>query len=214
MASVILPPLVGEQRYLISGVSYGLYKQFCEEIGEQPIRLSYCDETLEITITKAPHEYFKKLLGKLIEAMVLELGIPVRSGGMMTFQRDDLQKGFEPDDCWWIAHEAEVREKTEFDFHADPPPDLALEVEISHSLVSRIGIYAALGVPEVWRFDGTQLRFCVLGERGEYADADTSPAFPFLSPRDLMPFLAPPNQTDETSRVRAFVQWLRGRSVG
>ncbi len=199
----------GEQRTLIPDVSYQFYKQFCEEIGERPIRLSFIDGMLEIMITKSPHEYYKKLLGKLVEATILECNIPVRSGGNMTFQRDDLEKGFEPDDCWWIDHEAQVRGKEEFDFQIDPPPDLAIEIEMSRSLVSRIRIYAAIGVPEIWRFNGKTLRFCHLQPDGNYVDGLTSRSFPFLHPTDLLPHMAIDDTRDETTRLRQYVNWLR-----
>lgn len=201
--------IVGEVRIGIEGVSYEFYKQFCDEIGEQPIRLSYNDGCLEIMVTKSPHEYFKKVLAKLIEATIFELNVPVRSGGAMTFQRDDLKKGFEPDECWWLAHESIVRRITDFDFQKDPPPDLAIEIEMSHSLAGRIPIFAAMKVPEVWRFNGRTLRFCMLDADGHYVDSETSKAFPFLRPEHLQPFLALPDDEDETARLRRYVTWLR-----
>lgn len=203
------PSVEGEHRTLISDVSYAFYKQFCEEIGERPIRLSFTDGMLEIMITKSPHEYYKKILAKLVEATILECDIPVRSGGNMTFQRDDLEKGFEPDECWWIAHEARVRGQTEFNFQIDPPPDLAIEIEMSRSLVNRISIYAAIGVPEIWRCNGKTLRFCQLQADGTYADSTHSSSFPFLCPSDLEPHLAIDDSRDETTRVRQYMQWLR-----
>ena len=201
--------IVGEIRIAIEGVSYAFYKQFCDEVGEQPIRLSYNDGCLEIMVTKSPHEFFKKVLAKLVEATIFELNVPVRSGGAMTFQRDDLQKGFEPDECWWLAQEAIVRKTTDFDFQKDPPPDLAIEIEMSHSLAGRIHILAAMKVPEVWRYNGRTLRFCILDEDGGYVDADCSKSFPFLRPENLQPFLALPDNEDETSRLRKYVNWLR-----
>jgi hypothetical protein len=96
-----------------------------------------------------------------------------------------------------------------FDFRFDPPPDLAIEVEISRSLVSRIGIYAAIGVPEVWRCDGKKIRFCLLSKDGKYEDGETSLAFPFLRPVHLLPYLDPPNDVGETKRVKLFVTWLQ-----
>jgi Uma2 family endonuclease len=205
-------PLVGEERFLISDVSWDFYLRFCEEIGERPLRLSFNRGMLEIMITKAPHQFYKTMLAKLIETIILELGIPVRSGGSMTFQRHDLEKGFEPDESWWIAREAEVRGKEEFDFQRDPPPDLAVEVEISHSLVDRIGIFAAIGVKELWRMDARQLRFCALREDGTYEDCEASLAFPFLKPADLAPYLRLDDDTDETTRIRRFRDGLRERT--
>jgi Uma2 family endonuclease len=199
----------GEERLLLRDISWDFYVAFCEELGERPVRLSYSQGMSEIMITKAPHEFFKKMLAKLVEITILERNIPVRSGGSMTFQRRDLKKGFEPDECWWISSEAQVRGKQEFDFVRDPPPDLAIEVEVSHSLVDRIGIFAAMGVRELWRFNGRQLRFCILREDGAYHELNTSFAFPFLKPADLEQFLQPDDRTDETTRVRQFRDWLR-----
>ena len=199
----------GEERLLLSDISWDFYVAFCEELGERPVRLSYSQGMLEIMITKAPHEFFKKMLAKLVEIIILERNIPVRSGGSMTFQRRDLEKGFEPDECWWIANEAKVRGKHDFDFLIDPPPDLAIEVEMSHSLVDRIGIFAAMNVKELWRFNGRKLRFCILGEDGTYHELTTSLAFPFLKPTDLEQHLQLDNLTDETTRVRQFRDWLR-----
>jgi Uma2 family endonuclease len=207
--SRLSPMAPGEERLMLSGISWDFYVAFCEELGERPVRLSYSQGMLEIMITKAPHEFFKKMLAKLVEIIILERNIPVRSGGSMTFQRRDLEKGFEPDECWWIAAEAMVRGKQEFDFLNDPPPDLAIEVEISHSLVDRIGIFAAMKVKELWRCNGQTLRFCILEEDGSYHDATTSLAFPFLKPADLEQHLQPEDLTDETTRVRQFRDWLR-----
>jgi Uma2 family endonuclease len=204
-------PMVGEDRILLSDIRWDFYVAFCEEIGERPIRLSYSDGLLEIMITHAPHEFYKKMLAKLIETIILEHDIPVRSGGAMTFQRSDLEKGFEPDDCWWIEREAEVRGKREFDFRNDPPPDLAIEIEIGRSLVRRVDIFAAIGVKELWRHNGKRLRFCLLGGEGKYHDVDTSHAFPFLKPAALEPYLQIEEETDETTRIRRFRDWLRDR---
>ncbi|MEZ6074210.1 MAG: Uma2 family endonuclease [Pirellulaceae bacterium] len=97
----------------------------------------------------------------------------------MTFQRDDLEKGFEPDECWWIAHEEQVRRKTEFDFKIDPAPDLAVEIEMSRSLVNRISIYAAIGVAEIWRFDGSSCGFVTCSPMGHTKIARAVCLFPF-----------------------------------
>ena len=203
------PPVVGEERFLIADIRWDFYLAFCEEIGERPLRLTYSDGMLEIMRTKAPHEFYKKMLAKLIETIFLERNMAVRSGGSMTFQRQDLEKGFEPDECWWIEREAEVRGKREFDFQHDPPPDLAIEIEMSRSLVNRVRIFAAMGVKELWRYNGKRLRFCVLQDDGSYEDQDTSLAFPWLRPADLEPYLQIDDDTDETTRIRRFREGLR-----
>ena len=210
MATVVeTKPTLGEERFLLTDVSWGFYLKLCDEFDGRNLRASYDRGNLELMITKSPHEFYKTLLGKLIEQIVFELDIPVRSGGSMTFQREDLERGFEPDESWWIEHEREVRGQAEFDFQKDPPPDLAVEVEITSSLVDRIGLYASLGIRELWRFDGQTLRFCRLQESGQYDDSQQSHAFPFLAPVDLMPFLKLDNEVDETTQMKRFVAWIR-----
>jgi Uma2 family endonuclease len=215
MATTVPAPntiqLEGEQRMLITDVSWDLYRQFCDEVDSRRYKLSYGTGCLEIMVTGRMHEQFKAFLARLIEMITFELDIPICSGGSMTFQRADLQKGFEPDECWWIAHEREVRNKAELDFTVDPPPDLAMEVEISRSLVGRMGILAAFGIPEVWRFNGRELRFCLLQPDGSYADSPTSQCFPFLRPEHVQPHLTLDSPLDETARIKQFVGWLRSR---
>lgn len=206
--AVSTKPVAGEERFLLTGISWSFYQAFCDELEGRPIRLTYDNGMLEIMITKRPHEYHKKLLAKLVEQTVLFFNVPVASGGSMTLQREDLLKGFEPDECWWIAHEQDVRGQFEFDFQHDPPPDLAIEVEITSSLVSRVSIYAAMGVPEIWRCDGESLRFCILQDDGAYADSTTSLAFPFLAPERLFAFIQTDPAKDETTIVREYVDWL------
>ncbi len=86
-----------------------------------------------------------------------------------------------------------------------------MEVEITSSLANRVGIDSAIGVPEIWQFNGRQLRFCRLQPAGEYADIETSTTFPFLRPADLLPFLGFDDPRDETTRLHEFVTWFRNR---
>lgn len=207
--------LVGEERLLLHGISWDFYKAFREELRERSgIRLTYSEGVLEIMVTKRPHEFFKTMLAKLVEQILFVTGAPVASGGSMTFQREDLEKGFEHDECWWIQHEADIRGRREFDFTKDPPPDLAIEVEISSSLLNKVSIFAAMGVPEIWRVDGKQLRFLVLQDSGEYQQSEHSRAFPFLKPEHLLPFLKLEDDLDETTRLRQFTKWLGEQDLG
>ena len=209
MASVLNLTMHPEQRMVLGSVSWSFYLRCCDEFEESTTRITYNEGKLEFVIAKAPHEFYKKMLAKLVEMMLFEQRRPVRSGGSLTIQRSDLEKGFEPDECWWLENEARIRGKTELDFRTDPPPDLAIEVEITSSLANRIGIYAAIGVPEIWRFDGQSLRFCVLNSCGTYVDQVTSLAFPKLCPSDLLPFLAFDHHQDETTCLHTFVKWFR-----
>src|SRR5205823_3484557 len=114
-----------------------------------------------------------------------------------------------PDKCFFFEHEQDVRGKDKLDLSVDPPPDLAIEVDISRSSLNRMGIYAALGVPEVWRFDGQVLRVYRLGPNRSYAEVQESEHFPFLPIVKVQEFLLQRGQMDETKLVKTFRQWVR-----
>jgi len=139
----------------------------------------------------------------------MERGIPIGSLGSTTFRRKDLAKGLEPDECYYIQHESAVRGKKRIELPADPPPDLAVEIDITHREIDRESIYAALGVPEIWVFDGQRLSAIVLSE-GKYRASETSAAFAFLQVADLERFIGMVEKTDETTVMRAFRDWIRG----
>jgi Uma2 family endonuclease len=128
--------------------------------------------------------------------------------GSSTWRRHDLWKGLESDECYYIQNEARVRGKDEIDLTVDPPPDLAIEIQITHQAVDRLALYAGLGVPEVWHFRRERVRALKL-EGGAYVPTEFSLAFPSLRPAELERFLAMRHSTDETSLVLAFQQWSR-----
>jgi Uma2 family endonuclease len=207
------PPVADEQRLLLPRVSWDFYRSMREELdrtGNGGVRLTFDRGALEIMVTGRLHEWSKKMLGKLVETLVYERHVPVCSGGSMTFQREDLLQGLEADDCWWIAHEPLLRGRQDYDPHTDPPPDLAVEVEITRPLLGKLGVYAALGVPEIWRFNGQTLRFWHRQADETYQPVEASVAFPFLRPEHLLPYLQIDDPTDETTRLHQFAEWLRG----
>jgi Uma2 family endonuclease len=144
----------------------------------------------------------------MIDALAEEMRINIASYGSMTFKRKAKQKGLEPDECYWVQHELDVRGRDEITLHNAPPPDLVLEVEVSRSMLSRIGIYAAFGVPEVWRCRQKAIRVVRLVE-GKYQTSERSGAFPFLNPTALLPFLNQPADVSEVEMILRFRDWVR-----
>jgi Uma2 family endonuclease len=201
----------GEQRLLLHDVSWDAYRAIGEALRDRPgLRMTYDHGRLEFMTTSPEHEILKGRLIRLIEALAEEHGLPVVSAGNMTFQREDLARGMEPDDCFWIAHEPQLRGRLDYDPGRDPPPDLALEIEISRSALSRMGIYAALGIPEVWRDDGETLGVHLL-QAGAYQPAEKSPTFPKIPPAELARFARPDPQKDSLTEIRSFRAWVRER---
>ncbi len=155
------------------------------------------------------HERLKHFLRRLLEALSEELAIVIAGFGSMTCKRKRKRKGVEPDECYYVQHAAQVAGKDDVDLRTDPAPDLALEIDVTHSSLDRMSIYAALRVLEVWRYDGSTLTFHVLGADGTYAVAAVSTVCPRLTPQDLAPFLALRTRQDENAVVAQFRAWVR-----
>ncbi|HEX3152026.1 MAG TPA: Uma2 family endonuclease [Gemmataceae bacterium] len=177
-------------------------------VGDRRLRTFYTDGEMEILMPSHRHEVWVALLGQFVELLTLLLGIPRKSGGMTTFRREDIERGLEPDRCYYIANEPLVRTKFELDLSVDPPPDLAIEVEVTYSIEKRMRVYAGLGVPEVWRFDGQTLIVNHLVANGEYIVADESKVFPFLPVQELTRFVNMYEQLGETAVASAFRDWV------
>ncbi|HEX8199546.1 MAG TPA: Uma2 family endonuclease [Isosphaeraceae bacterium] len=205
-------PAVGtgaDRRFVLYDVSWRFYEAFLAEMAERRIFLTYDRGTLEIMSPSEKLGRSSCLIGRMVELLTEELEIPVDGLGMTTFRREDRERGLEPDECYYIRNEPLVRGKDEIDLTVDPPPDLAIEVDVSRNSLKKLDVYAALGFPEVWRFDGTTIHVHVLQGDGRYAVGGTSASFPFLPMAQLGRFLQMAPTMDKTSWARAFREWVR-----
>jgi Uma2 family endonuclease len=199
---------VAAQRVVVQDLDWQDYVQLGNILCDRPaLRLTFDRGTLEIMVTSREHESFKTRLGRLIEILAEVFDRSIEPGGNMTFQREDLQKGLEGDNCWWIEHAAQVLGKLTWDSAVDPPPDLLLEVEVSRAALPRMAIYAALKVPQVWCFDGQSLRVYLLQLDGTYLQASESPTFPGIPVAEIVRFLQP--QRDYVALQRDFRAWAK-----
>jgi Uma2 family endonuclease len=205
----------GEERTLLQGISWNLYENLLTEIGDDgTARLSYYRGNLEFMTPLPSHENYNRQVERAIIALAEESDLDYNLFGSMTIKRQDLEAGKEPDSCYYFANELAVRGKTKLDFDQDPPPDLAVEIDITSSSINQLSLYAALGVGEVWRYDGKALVFYQLTS-GSYAIVDRSPTFPILSPDRVLEFLTD-CQTDginqAVKKLRAWIQKNRAES--
>jgi len=191
-----------EQRFVFYGADWQFYQDVLRQLGNRRVFVTYDRGTLEIMSPSLKHEGVGRLLGLLIFILAEELDVAIRGARSTTLRREDMERGLEPDECFYTVHADAIRDKEELDLSVDPPPDLAIEIEISRRLMERADIYAALGVPELWRHDGVKLRIYVLDDRRTYAEADASPSFPMISPAQLDDLL-------QQSRGRNDVEWAR-----
>lgn len=200
------------EHVLFYDVPWEAYEAILEAMGDRRFRHSYDNGTLEIMSPLKRHDRAKKILSRIIEAMALELDIDIQSIGSTTLRKQPKKKGLEPDECYYVAHEPQVRSKPDYNPLVDPPPDLAVEVDVTSSSVSRMGIYAGLGVPEVWRMKGEAISMHKLGPDGKYVSIGRSLAFPKVTPDVLEQFLGQRFEVRENELLRQFLAWLRKSS--
>jgi Uma2 family endonuclease len=195
------------QRVVLQDVAWQEFETILEELGDhRGCRLAYEHGLLEIMMPLPEHEDDKEIVGDLIKALLEELDMEFRSLGSTTFRKPDAQ-GLEPDQCFYIANESAIRGKKRIDLSVDPPPDLALEIDITSR--THPSIYEALQVPELWQFDQGELQINVL-ESGKYQEMPQSPTFPGLALKQAIPQYLRESKTLGRNRVlKAFRQWIR-----
>ena len=155
------------QRLVLDCVSWAEYEKFLEAVGKRRVRLTYDRGRLEFMTVSSLHERYKHLFCLLLAVVALETGARVVGVGSTTFRRRDVERGLEPDECYYLQSASRVRDLTALDLGVDPPPDLAIEVDVTRSVMDRLGVYAALRVPEVWRFDGQAVEAYGLAADGD-----------------------------------------------
>lgn len=200
-------PLAQQQHLVLTHVGWDFYEHVLEEIGDRQIRVTYFDGTIEIMSPLLKHEVAKCAIGRLIETLAYILDINLLPVGSTTFRRRDKGAGLEPDECYYLKNVSAVRGMERFDPKKFPPPDLAIEVDITSRSIPRQPIYAALEVPELWRFDGKNLEVMILGKNG-YVSAQSSIAFPFLKMDQFSQFVHRLLNEDSVIVLKDFRKWV------
>ncbi|MGW8257432.1 MAG: Uma2 family endonuclease [Thermoguttaceae bacterium] len=198
-----------DQRFLLPGVSWQTYLDLREHRENGHVRMIYDRGVLEMMTPSKRHEQYGYLIGRLIDIWTEELNIDVQSCRTVTFKNEDIQRGLEPDNCYYIAHEFQVRNKDTLDLSRDPPPDLAVEIDMGSSMTDKMSLYATFKVPEVWRYDGQSLAIHVLDADGRYFASERSASFPQLPPVEIEKSLHALGSKSETAIVRSFRAWIR-----
>ncbi|MGH7202336.1 MAG: Uma2 family endonuclease [Planctomycetaceae bacterium] len=194
---------------VLRDVPWNLYVALRDLERNWGIRMTYDQGVLELMSPARRHERPTRLLDRFVFVLADELNRPISSCGMTTLRREDLDKGCEPDSGYYVDHEEEMRSHDDLDLSEHPPPDLVIESDHTSSSLPRMPIYAAMRVPELWRYDGATLQFYVLDANGEYVPQERSAAFPEITPADLAKFLDRRFELDELQLVRSFREWVR-----
>jgi Uma2 family endonuclease len=200
------------QRFLLPGVGWRCYDMLLHALGERRIRLTYDRGDLELMAPSFQHEQAGKRLGQFVLILAEELAWEVLGGGSTTLRREELDRGLEPDECFFVRRSmADLTDPSTLDLNRDPPPNLAIEVDIASSSLDRQGIYAALGIAELWRYDGSSLSFLRLGQDGDYRRLDRSRLFPFLEPEAVLDIVQRGAALWDVAFARLVRSWIRER---
>ena len=197
------------QRIQLQAINWQELEAILDELGDKRAsRIAYSDGVLEIRMPLPKHEKAKVLVGDMVKILLEEMDVDNECFGSSTFKRQDMAKGIEPDDCFYIENAAQMIGKDRIDLTIDPPPDLAIEVDVT----SKTGLeaYQALGVPELWRWEDGRLRISLLRD-GRYQDVSSSPHFSQFPIVDGMAQFLDRSHTEGRSQtLKAFRQWVRG----
>jgi Uma2 family endonuclease len=202
---ISVPP--GHQA-ILRGIGWQQFEAVLQEAGEhRAARYAYHDGELEIMSPLAVHEDYKSIIRSIVEILLEEMNLEFRGLASVTLKSSRAAQAVEPDECFYIQHEAQVRDKERLDLDIDPPPDLALEIDISSRTHFRH--YAALGIPELWRFDGKELEILRL-EEGAYRDASASQLFPQFDLKTQVPAIVRQSRQEGRNKtLKAFRQEVR-----
>jgi Uma2 family endonuclease len=201
-----------EQRVVLHNIGWNTYERLlADHENSSAPRFTYDRGELEIMSPSPEHEAYNRSIALLVELLAAELGIDVYNLGSTTFRREDLERGFEPDSCFYIENEERVRGKARIDLAVDPPPDLVIEIDITSPSFSKLPIYAQIGVPEVWRYDGERLKILVL-EGSEYAETAESTVVPPVTSNVLSNFMKKSTTTKRTVWLEAVRERARNDS--
>jgi Uma2 family endonuclease len=212
MVAVSSQPEQIAQRVILRNVTWETYQHLLEDRGMNPQpRYNYFQGVLEIMVTSFQHENLKHDLDLIVELLAAELELDLVGGASTTFQRKDLASGFEPDACFYFDNAEKVRGKKQIELAVDPPPDLVIEIDISSPSLKKFPIFAALRIPEVWRYGKTGITIHKLVD-GDYQEVVASEVVPGVMGAQVTQLLAESQQMKRGEwlrRVRAYAQTLK-----
>ena len=193
---------------LLPGIRWETYESLLADMQDShAAQFAYDRGVLEIMAPSYEHDNLKHIIAVLVEVLAGELEIDIEGGGSTTFRRQDLARGFEPDACFYIQHAELVRGKKQIDLAQDPPPDLIIEIDITSPSLNKFPIFAALGIPEVWRHDGTRVAIFALVDN-DYVERAES-VLPKVSSAILTEFIDASRQSKRPAWLRRVRAWAR-----
>jgi Uma2 family endonuclease len=203
----------GRESCVMYDIGWRGFEKFLDEIGNRRLRVTYDRGNLETQLPLSMRERYRRVIVMLFGKLALEIeSLRIVSLGSTTLCREDLDCGIEPDECYYKTSPVEIRGIEPLDLTCNPPPDLAVEVDITHNVLDRMGVYASLGVPELWRIDGANLEVYRLDATRQYHRHEGSVFFPFLPLREVVEVVQlGVGILEEGQLMRSLGKWVRTR---
>ena len=196
-------------RVVLYNISWQQFENLLINLGQtRAARIAYDNGTFEIMTPLPEHEYYKEAIGISIQDIAEELNINYESYGSTTWKREARLAGIEPDNCFYFQNEAKIRGRLELNLNQDPPPDLALEIDMTHKSLNRFPIYARLGIPEIWCYDSGELKIYQL-QQETYREVETSSVFPMLRVQEIPTIIEQYRLDGKLAVRRAIRNWAR-----
>ncbi|HEU4389465.1 MAG TPA: Uma2 family endonuclease [Blastocatellia bacterium] len=194
---------------LFHNATWNDYEELIAQVGEAAgLRISFNDGTLKVMTLSHKHEQLVRFIDGLVSTVRLRLSINILFFGSATRRTRKKKKGVEPDGSFYVQTASVIGNRIDLDMEVDPPPDVVVEVDINHDSRDNYPIYAAFGVPEIWRYDGEELTIYLLQET-DYVRTETSLALPMLDCRVLTDYLRRMQKDGELDAILAFDEWLK-----
>lgn len=202
-----VPKPIGEKRVVVRSLNWQRFQAIREMLGhDRNTRLTYNQGLLEITMPLEVHEFSVRMIELFIRILVVESGMKLKTMGSTTLDKEALDRSAEPDDAYYIQNQPLVAGR-DIDLEKDPPPDLVVEVDITHTDIDKLRLYAAMGVSEFWRYNGETWRIYAL-KATTYEEVTASPTFSKVPKEKLYEFLAAARE-DEVDAEQNLRQWAR-----
>ncbi|MCU1267981.1 MAG: hypothetical protein JWM21_4299 [Acidobacteria bacterium] len=211
MVTVLNPPKTVEGRVVLHNISWHTYQRLLEERGDcSTPRLTYDRGELEIMSPGAKHEDVNESIKLLVNLISMEIGPILRGLGSTTFAREDINRGFEPDSCFYVRNEALIRGKERIDLSVDPVPDIVVEIDITSLSVKKRAVFAQFGIPEVWRYDGASIEILTL-TGGSYIRSQASIVLPVFTAEALTKLVNDSLTLDRPEWMKRVRDWARAQ---
>ena len=195
-----IPEAIGEKRVTLYCASWEAYRAIAQALGEgRSARLTYDHNVLEVVMPLEIHEFARAMFEVFVRNLVMELGMGLKTMGSTTLEREDLARGAEPDNAYYIQNQPVVTGR-DVDLQNDPPPDLVIEIDITHTDIDKLNLYACMGVPEFWRYNGQVWRIYSL-QNDIYVELENSPTFPNVPKVWLYEFLIVARQNEMAAEM-------------